>query len=308
MRAQAWRYELDDDELIERLGSMSCAYGRWDRAFSAWIVGAGGARGVLTPTWTIVAPDGEPTCLEAVARAARGLFTWPGVAWLDADETAHAVAAVREYVEIIPAELRRAVGPLGDAQWVTLELAAQVPAFAALLVSDRDTWGQRFVSACFTFATPERLSKERRVELAKAIASEGRRELLGRLSGTEWPAAAVRALARLEGEWSASDLDALALRCIDPQQVRSFAHARSITLDMLGVRWLRPWLDGDRSALGLLDWDGAGLPPISDELTTRIAASLRSAASDEQLLRLAAKWRRRVLIAAPFPPPPFPGG
>ena len=129
----------------------------------------------------------------------------------------------------IPTRLRMLVAPLGQYQWVGLDLISQMKGFAPFLESEIFEGHIQYISACFALSSVEKMPRRRRSTFARTLMTRKRPELISELSGICLGPAAVRNLYKLgEKPLSRSTYLAFLKSCSEPRSAKIFGHARQI--------------------------------------------------------------------------------
>lgn len=236
---------------------------------------------------------------------------------LDADGEA-AEPGAEDFVENIPAHVRRLAGGFPRRQWLALDATRHVEGFDAFLGQETAAAGLGFVLLCWEVSHAQYRPSAERHGLARAIMTEKRARLLTRLTDMPFTDMHVRLLAKVDVQAVDKDLVwNLADAADDPVVAQALAGAPRIGESLLRVVvTLPPWLRVP-ALLRLMAEGGispgnteAAIGPLLEadsHLRPRIRASLATVAGGKDLVRLVERWRRTIRAAITFPPPPIPG-
>lgn len=236
---------------------------------------------------------------------------------LDADGEA-AEPGAEDFVEAIPAHIRRLAGALPRRQWLALDAARHVDGFDAFMEQEIAAGGLGFALLCWEVSHAQYRPSAERHGLARAIMTEKRARLLTRLTDVPFTDRHVRLLAKMDLRavdkdrvWDLTDAAA------DPVVAQALAGAPRVGEALLRVavtlpHWLRVPVLLHLMAHGRLSPGNTmtAIRPLLEaapHLRPRIRASLARVAGGDDLARLVERWRRTIRAAITFPPPPIPG-
>jgi hypothetical protein len=157
-------FSIQSDSIIEFLGEKRIIYGRWNKRFGVWRKrGPGLPAERYLPDWPILDAAGN-FCLEDEANCDRDL-EFGSIAgdqprrWHRSSEgdlqSRSPSDFLREYVDEIPPEVRRAAGRLGPFQWRALEGMAQFPEMIRTLDPGRPLSKLQVPLACWVLTEDE---------------------------------------------------------------------------------------------------------------------------------------------------------
>ena len=309
------RYRFIRDGLIEEWPDRRYLFGRWGKLFGCWekdlitdSVREVVAEGRVTRRGTIVYAESR-THLPMLPRRPH----WPTRLARRAAQT-----AFTEYFSEIPSETLAASRPFGPHQWVALDLMWQIPQLLPFLTAEAAGCRLNYVFACLALADASNLPRNRRRDLACAILTRRRHELLTDLSGLPWTKSGVQVLYRT-GIWplEAERYRELARAMTHPSLAKILRHTGEI--DPSAPRLLMR-LPRELRLQNLFDIGRAfqSLPEMFDEIydalhkmprtgLDRAVESLKTVEDWYDFQVWCERWRSRAFDDHPFPPPPIPG-
>lgn len=280
---------LSDGELMGWFRDRRVICSSWERGLAARLQHEDGRWRPWAPNWDLLDADGEA-----------------------------AEAGAEDFIEAIPARIRRLAGACPRRQWLALDAARHVDGFAAFLEQETAAAGLGFVLLCWEVSHAQYRPSAERHGLARAIITEKRARLLTRLTDVAFTDMHVRRLAKVDIQAVDKDLVwDLVDTAADPVVAQALADAPRIGAALLRVvATLPPWLRVP--ALLRLMAQGrispvnteAALKPLLEadtHLRPRIRTSLATVTGWDDFVGLVERWRQTIRAAIAFPPPPIPG-
>lgn len=280
---------LPDGGLMERFRGQRLECSSWADGLAARLEHAPGRWRPWAPNWMLLNRDGSATDAGASA-----------------------------FVDAIPAGIRAQAAQFPQRQWLALDALRHVPGFADFLAQEVGTSGLSFVLLCWEASHAQYRPSTERHGLARAIMMDRRASVLRRLTDAPFSERHVRLLSRVPLNEVDKDLvwdllDAAG----DGVVAQELAAAPLLRRSLLrGIREVPVWLHvpallrlmvSGAASPGSVREVTAPLQQADDALRARIRASLATASTWPEAVRLAERWKRTLRAAIAFPPPPFPG-
>lgn len=338
------RYVLTDLALLEDHFPGHLAYGRWDWVVGCWLAQTrNGPLRALVPTWPLLNPDGTAEVArprlgvgelnESMPEAATGTaiaipahstagFRRLGpaaVAKCPPKLSPAAAASLNQFVALIPGDVRSLIAGCGPFQWLLLEAVHTVSGFAAFARVSVDTKRIGFCFAAWCLARAHAMTTGTRRELNRAIMAAPRRQLLERLAGEPFSAAALSAIYKLDPlQLNAALVRRILAIVADPGLRCRLAAARRLSpalLEHIGTVPDPLLHTGVMAALAEIDEADCPFNVVAElnaifksgQADDRAAAveAFKRVRDAERLVETIARLKDRLAARKPFPAPPL---
>ena len=221
-----WRYQFTGKSLVESINSQRLIYGHWDHLFGCWRAGQNIRVNEIIPRWPIFTVNGTWCAPEdhVYDRFKYRHYVYTSK-W-----RRQANAAFAAYFSSIPRPYRSIVGPLGEFQWLALDLIWQCEDFARFLDQEILHNGGHFVCAMFVVADAFGMPRLRRAQLARDLLTLKRAQLIKTFTGNDQAGSLARIFSKLGNDiQSAEFYSALVevMKC--PKKAKLVAHSPEIT-------------------------------------------------------------------------------
>jgi hypothetical protein len=322
---EPWLYRFEKGTLLEEIDSRRYVYGLWDKMFGCWEIDTEShASREFVPSWVPLNSRGIwRDHLEIRFENA------PKDGWLLSPKWRYeANAAFAGLFSSIPGRIRSVVAPLARYQWLALDMIWQVPEFVHFLDEEIFNGTQQYVFACLALSKANRLSRSKRRELAKAIMTSKRSQLLSQLSTVPCTKKTIRLLYKLGNRPCSPNTyqTLIEFACHDPcsKSLQHISHIEPHALGLIGefpkgfltenlTRIIFEAPDDCQMLSVIDDYEvGSGFrttvdifPEMSSRWKERISRSLRTVRNFDALPGWGERWAQRLTEIIQFPSPPF---
>jgi hypothetical protein len=320
---EPWLYRFEQGTLLEELDGRRFVYGLWDNLFGCWEVDANShTNREIVPTWIPLNSRGiwrDHLDVRFESAARFGYLFSPKWRY-------EANAAFAAFFSNIPVRIRGVVAPLGQHQWVALDMIWQVPEFAHFLDEEFYNGSQQYVLACLALANAASLSRADRRDLATSIMQVKRTDMLSDLSGKPVSRKSLRLLYKLGEHPCDRDVYSGLLNIVSQENLaKTLSHADSIDPEILELvcglpeyfqfpNLARIFFDDPETCRSLLPRDNAGsnfqtivdlYPRLSPQWRDRTMSSLAAVTDADGFIAWSDQWSARLIAILRFPAPPF---
>jgi hypothetical protein len=308
-----WQYRYSGESLVETVNRRQLVYGHWDHLFGCWQSGPSEKSSEFIPNWPIFTVNGtwcdpvDHICIRF--NCAQYAFTpkWHR----------QANAAFAAYFSSIPRPYRSLVGPLGNFQWLALDLIWQCEDFARHLDQELLQNNGHFVCAMFVIADAFSMTRSRRGEFARELISKNRTELVRTYTGSDQARSLEKLISSPDNETQSSEYYSTLVEVMKcPSKAKLVAHNSDLTWEKLELLRDLPECLLSSGVLNLSDDDfesidqlrriSGYLADLPNHIEQSISQSIKARGKIEKLKSRIHKWEIKLRQLVKFPGSPIP--